>query len=1154
MHLKIFPEIPKNFVNLHGHSLSCYDSIGYPEEHMRFAVENGATALAITDHGHMNALPYQIDAYKKLLGENKKIKPIFGSEVYFIESLDEWRQLKAEHDKTKKNKKSDEEIDGAVVENEGETKSKNSNILNKRNHLVLLAQNQKGLTNLFKLISDSYLRENYYRYPRIDFAALSKYNEGIIALQSCLGGPLASIVWATKDLPEDVTYEYMKAKTKQFQAIFGHRFFGEIQFNSVPEQHTLNKLTLRLSQDPEINLQVVATCDSHYPTNTAWKDRELYKRLGWIVKGRPSWAEEDQLPSDVDELGFELYPKNAQQMWEAYQKYCKSKYDFYDDMAVKRAIELSYEIAHQEIEEFFPDTSIKLPDFVVPPGDTAESALRKMAFEGLRGKNLHHKKDYLDRLDYELGIIEKRKFSKYFLTMKAIIDRAAKSQIPSTSRGSAGGSLVSYALDITKVDPIRWSLQFERFMTEDEAGGYADIDADFEAPMALKEQLMEEWGKTSVVPISNWNTLQLKTLIKDISRFYGIPFEETNVVTTKMILEATPKAKEANDIKFGVYNPTFEEFKQYSETLQVFLEKYPKVAEHIEALEGQQKSASRHASGIIVGENLDFKMPLINSGGVIQTPWSEGNTVRHLEPLGFVKIDVLGLDTLCIIRDCIRKTLFKKLGTEPSFNQIKRFYDENLHPDKIDFNDQKVWKEVFHDGRFPAIFQMTEPGAQDFCKKVKPINIDDLSAVTAIHRPGALSSGIPDKFLAAREDPTVVDHPHELIAEVLKDTHYMIYQEHIASIASVMGKNISLADGNMLRKVLTKKGMGGEKTQKVKKELYVRFVDGCTEKGLIKAQADDIWKSMEFYSGYGFNKSHSVAYSMISFQCAYLFTYYPSEWLSSMLDHEPEADKAKALSLVQSFGYTINPVDINQSGKNWEISPADPKTLIQPLLSIKGLGEVAIDQIIANRPFKTVEDLLFNPNILYNKLNKKALDVLFRSGAASNLIDSRFKGLKHAWSACVADRPKTQKQLDENIQRYEPEGEFSSEETILNVFELTGNFPLAMIADTKTQEVLDRKMIKPISEFDENLQWCWGVPVSVEQRTTKKGKDYLVVEMIDKNYVRTTVRCWNIRKNIDTISLYSLYMLKPKYSSEWGYSVNQKLETSWKLIKKPNGH
>ena len=293
---------------------------------------------------------------------------------------------------------------------------------------------------------------------------------------------------------------------------------------------------------------------------------------------------------------------------------------------------------------------------MVPAGFTATQALVNYALEGLKDRGLHTNKEYTDRLKRELNVIDDRGFSKYFLTMKAIVDVTDKMMLAGPGRGSAAGSLVAYALGITQIYTIKQCLQLSRFLRSD-ATDYPDIDYDVSDPMILKEKLVEMWGENMVAPISNWNTLQLKSLIKDISKLYNIPFTEANTVTSIMIREATPEAKRKHGIKAGVYVPTWEEVMEFSPTLQLYLAKYPQVKTHVEGLVGQVRSCSRHAGGVVIAEDLDKSMPLINSGGVRQTPWAEGQNVRHLEPMGFIKFDLLGLSTLKMMEVCIQHIL-----------------------------------------------------------------------------------------------------------------------------------------------------------------------------------------------------------------------------------------------------------------------------------------------------------------------------------------------------------------------------------------------------------------------------------------------------------------------------------------------------------------
>jgi DNA polymerase-3 subunit alpha len=786
----------QDFVGLHAHSGvgSPFDGFGFPAEHMDFAFNNGSRALALTDHGNMNGLAYQVLHAKKMMKQGKDFKPIFGVEAYFIESIQDWRIKFEEHKADKdKAKQIDSNRSGTTVENEAESKAAAKSELNRKRHLVLIATSQVGLNNIFKLVSESYHGDNFYRKPRIDFAMLQEHNEGIIALSACLGGVYAGCYWEHREQGSEAVLEAMRSVTKRMVSIFGDRWYGELQWNAIPEQHELNQYVIEMHK--EFNIPLVSTCDSHYPTPTAWDDRELYKKIGWLGKGKPEWMS-DELPESVDEIGYELYPKNGEQMWADYRRYSKEAGVSYDDEIVRQSMLETVNIAFERVSSFLPDNTVRLPNFVVTAGHPPAEYLSQLSFEGLfkilssrsvkRGSATWT--EYTERLKHELNVISDRGFSKYFLTMKSITDKTNEVQLAGPGRGSAAGSLVAYALGITQVDPIKYGLLFSRFLRAD-ATDYPDIDYDVSDPMVLKEILIDEWGSNTVVPISNFNTLQLKSLIKDISKFYDIPFTEVNKVTNTMLKEATPLAKRKHGIRAGVYTPTFEEVCEFSETLQRFFVKHPKVKSHVEGLMGQIRSTSRHAGGVVIGEELDKYMPLIASKGVRQTPWSEGQNVRQLEPMGFIKFDILGLATLRMMEECIERILQRHHGIEnPTFAEVKKYYDENLHPDVINLDDKEVFKNIFQAGKWMGIFQFTEKGAQNLAKRVQPNSIIDISAITSIYRPGPLSAGVDKAYVEAVRDPLSVKYENEIVEEITRETRgFLIFQEQIALLAHRLG-------------------------------------------------------------------------------------------------------------------------------------------------------------------------------------------------------------------------------------------------------------------------------------------------------------------------------------------------------------------------------
>lgn len=1135
------------FANFHNHdTFSIFDGLGFPDEHIDYAYGNGLDGIAFTNHGNMNSFSYALMKAKKMKDEGKTdFKVMYGIEAYVHPSIPEWKKEKEKHAEDAKLAKQVDDDVGLVVENESETKKGIRSALNRRSHFVMVAQNQTGLNNLFKLISTSYKGDNFYRFPRMDYDMLRQYNEGIIVSSACLGGVLANDYWANIEKGDAAVYSAMEKTVQTLMDIYGDRFYGELQWAMTKEQHIVNQFIIRLSK--QYGFKLITTCDAHYPSPDLWKDREIYKMLGWLGKNKDEMSI-GNLPSSIDEMAYQLYPKNGDQLYDFYKLTSQRLGFAYDDKLVAESIERTADIVKNRIEDYTPDTSIKLPGFIVPEGETADDMLVKISIDNLKKRGLHADTEYVARLKEELHTIKDRGFSKYFLTMKTIADKSKEKQLCGAGRGSGAGSLVSYLLNITEVDPIKYKLQFSRFIRKN-AKDYPDIDFDVSDPMEIKEAMIKEFGENCVVPISNYNTLQIRSLIKDISKLYEINFQEVNEVTSKMLFEATPICKQLHGITAGVYNPTWEELKEHSPSLVSFLSKYPQVATHVENLQGQIRSISRHAGGVLFADNLDQKMPLINSGGVVQTPWTEGQTVRHLEPLGFIKFDILGLASLRMIETCIEHILKRHHGIkEPTFEDIKKYYDEHLSPEKIDLNDRSVYEYVFQQGNFCGTFQFTNHGAKKFCMDAKPKNIVDIAAITSIYRPGPLSANVHNKYIEAKNDPSNIQYIHDLVREVTEETYgFIVFQEQLSLLAHKLGKDISLDEGNELRKVLTKKGTGKE--AQVKEKLYGKFIDGCKEKHIPEVDAINLWKTMEFFSGYGFNLSHAVCYSILSYQCAYLFKYFPAEWLAAFLDKEPEDRKEAAIATAKSFGFNVRRLDINSSGVKWEVDNNDPKTLIQPLSSLKGLGDTAIEQIMLHRPFKTVEELLFNENIVYSKLNKKALDALTRSEALNSLMDNRFTGLKHFWSAVVVDRPKTKKKLDDNIQKYKPEGEFSVEEKIENLVSLSGIYPISLVMDIGIINRLEEKYIPPISHYDHEevlSQVVWFVPRKINEKKTKNGKLYWVVEVTDNTSKLTNIKCWGVDPKKDKIWLNRPYMAKLQYD-DFGFS-SRSIKHSFKLL------
>jgi len=533
-----------------------------------------------------------------------------------------------------------------------------------------------------------------------------------------------------------------------------------------------------------------------------------------------------------------------------------------------------------------------------------------------------------------------------------------------------------------------------------------------------------------------------------------------------------------------------------------------------------------------------------------------------------------------MMEGAIRHILIRQGNDNPTFEEVKDYYNKNLHPDVIDLDDQDVYKNVFHKGKWAGVFQFTEKGAQNFCKRAKPTSLIDISAITSIFRPGPLSAGVDQQYVDTKEGRKHVAYIHPIVKEITKETHgFLIFQEQIALLAHKLGKNVSLDEGNKLRKLLTKKGTG--KGHEEKDKIYKKFIRGCAEKRIPNGDAEKLWETFEYFSGYGFNKSHAVSYSMLSYQCAYLLHYHPVEWVAAFLDKEPEIRKEKAITIAKGMGFEIVPVDINRSGFYWEIL-GDNK-IVQPLTSIKGLGEKAIEQITAHRPFHTIEDFLFHEKVVYSKLNKKALDALTKSEALESLmkehvlpgtgkksfwcelevetekLDKQGKyivemktgwGRRFLWKCVAKERPRKQEAFHNNIKNYckgwKEEGEdtliepfYTKEERIENLIDLTGLYPFHMVISESDLERLKEIRCPPLSEFDPNLRAAWFIIREKIVKKTKHGKEYWIIRCIDNAGSTNSIKCWGIMpaKDNERIKINKAYMAVLDHSEQWGFST-----------------
>jgi len=852
-----------DFVHLHLHSqFSLLDGANRLPDVVAAAAEAGMPAMALTDHGNLfGAIEFYNEARRA------GIQPILGIEAYTTP--------------------------GSRLERNPQVKSSN--------HLVLLAKDETGYRNLIKLSSSAYLEGFYYK-PRMDRELLRRHSEGLICLSACLNGEINEKILGDRQREAETV-------AREFLDIFGEgNFYLELQDHGIEEQRLANEVLRKLSR--KLGIPLVVTNDCHYLR----KDDAFAHDVLLCVGTQKTLDDPDRLQYASEEF----YLKGADEMFRL----------FPDD---PRAIENTLRIAEQCKVEI-PTGTFHLPEFPVPEGYTLDSYFAKVCQEGLedrlermkrrdaRGLRRHGETVYRQRLEREIGIIQRMGFPGYFLITWDFIRYAREEDIPvGPGRGSAAGSLVSYALGITDIDPLEYDLLFERFLNPERVS-MPDIDIDFcmRRRGEVIDYVTELYGRDKVSQIITFGTLAAKAVIRDVSRVMGLPYVKADKVA-KMIPDMTRDlAEEARG----------------NDQLKGEMARDPEVRRVVEVgsrLCGLTRHASVHAAGVVITPRpLDELVPLykVKKGDVetVTTQWDKD----VVEGLGLLKMDFLGLRTLTVIDDTLK---------------ILRHQGVEVDLDRIPLDDGRVY-ELFRDGRTNGIFQFESRGMKDLLRRAKPEKFEDLAAFNALYRPGALSVGMVDEYIARKRGKKPVRYFLPETEPILEETYgVIVYQEQVMQIA-VDVAGFSMGEADILRKAM------GKKNKEVMAEQKEKFLDGAEGRGVDRAKAKELWEHIEPFAGYGFNKSHSVAYAMLAYKTAWLKTHYPVAFMAAMLNSELSNSDAiaKYVRECRDMGIEVLPPDVNDSDWGFTVVGDGAREAVRfGLGAVKGVGEGAVDSLLETR-------------------------------------------------------------------------------------------------------------------------------------------------------------------------------------------------------------
>ena len=797
-------------------------------------------------------------------------------------------------------------------------------------HLIVLAKNLQGYRNLIKLTSAGFLEGFYYR-PRVDKEILAKHSEGLIATSACLHGEVAD--WILKgDL------DRAKASARQYLEIFGEgNYYLEMMENGIPEQSIVNEKLMEISK--ELSIPLVATNDCHYLEQN---DAEAHEVLLCIQTGKTM---DD--PGRMQFATDAFYLKSPDEMKQRFA-HCPEAIENTVVIAEKCNLKLDF-------------NQVFLPHFEIGQGRSLDEHLQEMAKAGLeqimpkilQGQDPTLRQKYEKRLERELDIIKSMGFAGYFLIVSDFINYAKSRNIPvGPGRGSAAGSLAAFAIGITEIDPIRYGLFFERFLNPDRKS-MPDIDTDFcmEGRDEVIRYVSEKYGTDRVAQIITFGKMQAKAVIRDVGRALNMPYGEVD-----RIAKLVP----------NVLNISLDDAIKQEPRLQDEQKKNEKIRRLLalsRSLEGLNRHSSTHAAGVVISDKpLVERVPLCKSpNDDVVTQFS----MNDLSAAGLTKFDFLGLKTLTVIRDAL-KFIEEGRGVKIDISEIP-------------LDDRKTF-QLLSKGDTDGVFQLESRGMKEILVGMKPDCFEDIIALIALYRPGPLKSGMVQEFISRKQGKTKSTYEVPALEPILKETYGVIlYQEQVMQIASALA-SYTMGEADTFRKAMSKKNSAEMEKEKPK------FMTGALKNKIPEAKAKKIFDQMETFAGYGFNKSHSAAYAMISYQTGYLKTHYPVEFMAALLTSEKgNRDKViKHISVCKEMEINVLPPDINQSVLDFSV---DGKNIRFGLAAVKNVGESAIESIIESRdnegPFKSFLD--FCSRVDLRKINKRVVESLIKCGAYDSL-------------------------------------------------------------------------------------------------------------------------------------------------------------------------